>query len=279
MANDYVIYIPVYIDNPEGEKMHGGEIDASCDKLEKPLSLKEQFWNALRGDGEFDAEKWKELGVDLNIRNHDGYPAIIIAQKDGKTENTQKLVMAGADAKLTGGDQYTLLMRAASGGDMDFITWLLDNTDIDINAQDKDGDTALNEAVYHKRPQTAELLFDRGADPYILNYKGHNLWDWAKKTENQQIMGMVYKRMHPTYKNFTLTGHNSVTTTEKTPEGAVLSQTFNFKSRMVSSVVSSENGPLNAEQSRFAAMPQRIIAEAGEAMRVLHSRRRSQHSQ
>ncbi|TNE27688.1 MAG: ankyrin repeat domain-containing protein, partial [Alphaproteobacteria bacterium] len=161
------------------------EVDRDDQAVENTISIEDQFWNALRGDEEFDAEKWKELGVDLNMRNSDGYPAIVVAHKNSKTDNVKKLILSGADATLTGSDQYTLLMRAASGGDMDFITWLLDNTAIDINAQDKDGDTAVNEAVYHQKPQTASLLLDRGADPYILNYKNESLWDWAKKTENQ----------------------------------------------------------------------------------------------
>jgi len=245
--------------------------------VEKVISIEEQFWNALQDETDFDAQKWQALGVDLDIRNEDGYPAVLIAQKNNKLENVKKLITAGADAKLTGGDQYTLLMRAASGGEMSFITWLLDNTDIDINAQDKDGDTAVNEAVYHQKPKTAALLLDRGADPYILNYKKDSLWDWANKTENPQLIGMIHKRIYPMYKNFTQTGHNSITTSEKTPEGAVLSQTFNFKSRMVSTVISGANGPLSAEQSRFATLPQRTIAEAGEAMRVLHNRRSQHH--
>jgi|TARA_R110002124_G_scaffold131387_1_gene293614 hypothetical protein len=253
------------------------EVERNDQAVEETISIEDQFWNALRSDEDFDAKKWQELGIDLNMRNGDGYPAIVIAQKNDKTGNVKKLILAGADAKLTGDDQYTLLMRAASRGDMDFITWLLDNTDIDINAQDKDGDTAVNEAVYHQKPKTAALLLDRDADPYILNYKKESLWDWARKTENQELMGLVYKRMYPVYENFTQTGHNSVTTSEKTPEGAVLSQTFNFTSRMVSTVVSGPNGPLSAEQSRFSAMPQRTIAAAGNAMRILHSRRRSQH--
>lgn len=260
----------------------GGGLDdsySSDQSVESTISIEEQFWNALHGDEDFDAGKWKELGIDLDMRSSDGYPAAIIAQKCGKTENAKKLILAGADAKLTGSDQYTLLMRAASNSDTEFANWLLDNTDIDINAQDKDGDTALNEAVYHQRRETAELLFDRGADPYILNYNGKNLWDWAKKTENQQLMGMVYKRMYPAYKNFTRTGHHSVTTTEKTPEGAILSQTFNFKSRMVSTVVSGANGPISAEQSRFSTLPARTIAEAGEAMRILHDSRKQRHRQ
>lgn len=245
---------------------------------EKTLTIDEQFWEDLKTSDYFDCDTWfSDMNFTPDERDSSGYPAIVVAYKNGKTETVKELIAAGANVKATGPDQYTLLMRAASQGDLEFARWLLDNTEIDINAQDKDGDTALNEAVYHKRPETAELLFDRGADPYILNYKKENLWDWAKKTENQQLMGMVYKRMYPTYKNFTQTGHNSVTTTEKTPAGAILSQTFNFKSRMVSSVISGENGPLSAEQSRFAALPQRMIAEAGEAMRILHSRRKTQH--
>lgn len=245
---------------------------------EQPLSIEEQFWEAVKTDDGFDGDTWfSDMNFSPDERDSSGYPAIVVAYKNGRTSTVKKLLAAGADANSTGPDQYTLLMRAASQGDLEFARWLLDNTDIDINAQDKDGDTALNESVYHKRLPVAELLFDRGADPYILNYKKENLWDWAKKTENQQLMGMVYKRMYPAYKNFTRTGHHSVTTTEKTPEGAILSQTFNFKSRMVSTVVSGAIGPISAEQSRFSTLPARTIAEAGEAMRILDGNRKQQH--
>ncbi|TVQ84536.1 MAG: ankyrin repeat domain-containing protein [Micavibrio sp.] len=236
----------------------------------RELTLEERFWRDLTEKDDFDCDYYLRRGIDPDLRDSNGYPAAVVALKNEKHENVKKLLLAGADPHATGADQYTLLMRAAGKGQAGFCAWLLDNTEIDINAQDKDGDTALSEAVYHQCPKTAQLLFARGADPYILNYKGENLLDWAQGSKSQQIVGLVQKMAYPVHKGFTKTGHDSVTCSEKTPDGAVLSKTFNFSARVVSSVISSDNGIHHATETRFRDAPQHLVSKAGEALRILN---------
>ena len=248
-------------------------ITESTENIEiRELTMEERFWRDLTEKDDFDCGYYIRHGIDPDIRNQNGAPATAIAAKNGRYENVKKLLTAGADANATGADQYTLLMRAAGKGQFEFCAWLLENTDIDINAQDKDGDTALNEAVYHKRPKTAEMLLGRGADPYILNYKNESLLDWAKKSESPEIIGLVRKLAYPVLDGFTKTGHDTVTCSEKTPDGAVLSQSFNFRARIVSSVISSDKGIHHAAQTRFREAPQHLVSKAGQTLRILNRR-------
>ncbi|MGC1181973.1 ankyrin repeat domain-containing protein [Legionella sp.] len=66
----------------------------------------------------------------------------------------------------------TLIHYAVSSGNMTLIQWLIDRKQIDINAKDKSGETALDIATRQNNYEVAELLTHNGADLTIKNNNG-----------------------------------------------------------------------------------------------------------
>jgi uncharacterized protein len=102
----------------------------------------------------------------------------------------QLLADLGADPTLTNGDGSTPLMAAAGVGALDdgdeaaatddetlaALTWLLERG-ADINAVDRNGETAMHGAAYQDRPKTVRFLAARGAD--ITQWNTDNKWGWT----------------------------------------------------------------------------------------------------
>jgi ankyrin repeat protein len=100
------------------------------------------------------------------------------------------LIELGADPKLPNADDSTPLLAAAGVGAlgdgdeaagteeeaMEAARLLLD-LGADINAVDKNGETAMHGAAYQDRPKLVKLLAERGADVKVWNRK--NKWGWT----------------------------------------------------------------------------------------------------
>jgi ankyrin repeat protein len=99
------------------------------------------------------------------------------------------LVELGADPLLPNSDGATPLMAAAGLGTLapgeeagteeevhDAVELAL-KLGNDINATDKNGETAMHGAAYKSAPKIVQLLADRGAKPEIWNRK--NKWGWT----------------------------------------------------------------------------------------------------
>ncbi len=71
-----------------------------------------------------------------------------------------------------------LLMEYTRSNDLDNLQKLLkENPNIDVNTQDKEGNTAFMFAVKEDNKSIAQLLVDRGANPYIKNLRDQDIID------------------------------------------------------------------------------------------------------
>ena len=100
------------------------------------------------------------------------------------------LIELGADPKLPNADDSTPLLAAAGVGALgdgdeaagteeealEAARLLLD-LGADVNAVDKNGETAMHGAAYQDRPKLLKLLVERGADAKVWNRK--NKWGWT----------------------------------------------------------------------------------------------------
>ena len=71
--------------------------------------------------------------------------------------------------------------------DLSIIKLLIDSG-IEINAQDKNGYTALMEATISGNYETVKLLIESGADINIKNEDGKTALDWAATEEIKEVL-------------------------------------------------------------------------------------------
>jgi ankyrin repeat protein len=80
--------------------------------------------------------------------------------------------VTGADVRVRGGYERTLLHWASRGGLVDTARWLL-NHDADANAQVNDrGWTPLHVAAWNKHLEIVQMLLERHADIHARNARG-----------------------------------------------------------------------------------------------------------
>jgi serine/threonine-protein phosphatase 6 regulatory ankyrin repeat subunit B len=134
-----------------------------------------EFIHAAR-DG--DSEQMRALmadGVDVNIRDIDGNTALLIACEKGDMEIADLLIDEGASVEVRNCDERTPLMEAAKHRTMgvELVQRLYQaDPNLDLNAQDTQGETALLEAARAGEPDTVECLVQRGANINAANRRG-----------------------------------------------------------------------------------------------------------
>lgn len=129
-----------------------------------PMEL--DWWTAvLAGDGGRLRYMLRD-GIDVDIRDAEGWSALMFAALDGRVDLALPLISHGADinARSFGGFAgMTPLMIASSRGHYDFVKLLLDYT-ADFRQVGPFGGTALAFASFHGHLSVMRLLIDRGAD-------------------------------------------------------------------------------------------------------------------
>ena len=144
--------------------------------------------------------KLKEKGADLNARmtkkiavgltalNTTGATAFLLAARAGDAELMRLLASLGADPLIPTVDGATPLIAAAGLGTrspgedagtepevMEAVRVALELGN-DINAVDKNGETAMHGAAYKNLPGVVALLAAKGADPNVWNKPNKQGW-------------------------------------------------------------------------------------------------------
>jgi ankyrin repeat protein len=96
-------------------------------------------------------------GADVNHSGYRGATPLDNAAKNGKTEQVRLLLSRGADPNKTIQRGLTPLMGAAHAGDLQSIRLLLE-AGADVDAKDDEGKSALDWAVFMKRPECVATL-------------------------------------------------------------------------------------------------------------------------
>lgn len=109
-----------------------------------------------------------------------------VAASDGKLELLkQSLSLLNLTASAADESGYSLLMAASSYRQMDVLEWLLTQPNLNVNATDQDGDTALH---YAPHLEVAKFLLERAnIDSQIQNSEGKTALV-AKREELEELM-------------------------------------------------------------------------------------------
>jgi len=118
-------------------------------------------------------------GAQANARARLGWTALLVAAVKGHRETAIALLEGGAGPNAADAYGWTPLMRSVHTGHLNMVQLLLSRPDIDVNARERDGATALHIAASLGERDMVELLLKAGADPDILDARQRSAADLA----------------------------------------------------------------------------------------------------
>lgn len=131
---------------------------------------------AAMGDKTFDLDVLLKEGADVNARDSSGWTPLMYAVAGYVySDRLAKLLNSGADGKLVGKNNETLLMISALNGDFDED---LVRAGSPINAQTKDGLTALMLLAQRANPEEISDALRAGADAILKDHQGRTALDY-----------------------------------------------------------------------------------------------------
>jgi len=130
-----------------------------------------------------------EKGADINFQHREeGYTALTLASQEGHTEIVRLLVDAEAKLDIQEINGFTALIYASSYGHTEIVEILIQKgakLDIqDINFYD----TALIRASYRGHTEIVRLLLEKGADINLKNKDGKTAIDLAEDPEIKKML-------------------------------------------------------------------------------------------
>ena len=148
-----------------------------------------EFVNKVVAKGaNVNAKMTKRSNVGLSNLNTMGATPFLLAARTADAELMRMLAKLGADPLLPNSDDTTPLMVAAGvgtrspGEDAGTNAEVLEAVKVaielgnDVNAVDKNGETAMHGAAYKQVPAAAQYLLDHGAKIEVFNRKNSHEW-------------------------------------------------------------------------------------------------------
>jgi len=127
---------------------------------------------ARTGDNEVISE-FLNAGLPIDVKNHKGYTALMIATYNGQKNVVNTLIKEGANVCAQDNRGNTALMAAVFRGEFSIAKTLM-SEDCDENQQNKAGQTAVMYASLFGREELRELLIERGADINLQDKSGNS---------------------------------------------------------------------------------------------------------
>jgi hypothetical protein len=134
------------------------------------------------------------LGADVGLRDCVEWCAVHWACYRNRASALALLLDdAGALLNARGNNGWTPLIVTTYHGATECVELLLarDGDALELDAVDKDGDTALHLAAWKNHPTIAQLLLQAGADPTVRNRNGRTPLDVAQSRGHQQCKALL----------------------------------------------------------------------------------------
>jgi ankyrin repeat protein len=168
-------------------KPGGGDNDPAPDGSGNMTSL--QFVKKLVDSGaDLNARMTKKVNVGLTSLNTNGATTFLLAARTADAELMRYLASLGADPKIPNADGANAIIVAAglgtrspgedAGTESEVVEALQAALDLgnDIDAVDKNGETAMHGAAYKNLPGAVDFLAAHGANVEIWNRKNKQGW-------------------------------------------------------------------------------------------------------
>ncbi len=124
------------------------------------------MYSAIRGNSET-MMLLLEHGAEVNAAAKFGWTALMIAAAKGHAKITSILIDHGAEVNIRDVYRWTPLMRASFSGHEQAVAALLNDANIDVNAQDDNGATAMHHAATNGYAGIVKLLLEHNASSSI----------------------------------------------------------------------------------------------------------------
>ena len=151
-------------------------------------------WEFLKAVEEVDYREMRNRifkGANVNRKNKDGLPAMVIAADKGDKELIRFLLDQGVKIDATTKDRgETAAMRRASVGDLDTLNLLME-LGANINLQDRSGLTALMRAARSRKQRIVKKLLDGGADFSRADYTGKSALGYARDVRARRVIKLL----------------------------------------------------------------------------------------
>ncbi len=133
------------------------------------------------------------VGVDVNIRDVNDVPAVIVAANSGNVEAVKKLLEKGADVNARSTMYYnsTALMEIAANRDAAMAAFLIENG-ANVHLIDTFGDPAINWAAYYGDIPFVDVLVKNGASWEVESEQGTAI-EVAMKQWNDPLLAYFIK--------------------------------------------------------------------------------------
>ena len=153
-----------------------------------------ESWEFLKAVEENDRKEILERqrkGANINARNGDGLPAMILAADQGNLSLMAFIIELGVNVDgRTDERRETALMRRAEVGDTESVRFLVANG-ADPNLKDKGGETALMKGVRARRRNIVKILIEGGADVNETDYTGRTAFYYAEIARSSSILRLL----------------------------------------------------------------------------------------
>ncbi|HJZ81795.1 MAG TPA: ankyrin repeat domain-containing protein [Pyrinomonadaceae bacterium] len=141
-------------------------------------------------------------GMNVNAKDANDDTALTAAADRGDVSMVNVLIKGGADINAKGRNNWTALLLALRGDRNEVADALLNQSQLEREAETPDGMTALMLAVWHQRPDAVRRLLQLGADPNHQDKDGDAGLHGAASFGNATILGMLLDaQANPNVKN------------------------------------------------------------------------------
>ena len=118
-------------------------------------------------------QKIIDQGSNVNALNRNGETALIRACYNAQTESVKVLLENGADPNISDASGHSGILAAVHGQCTNEILKEIIACKVDLDAQNKDGRTALVLACFYRQQEAVQVLLEAGSNPNITDNNGH----------------------------------------------------------------------------------------------------------
>ncbi|MCH8861914.1 MAG: ankyrin repeat domain-containing protein [Proteobacteria bacterium] len=151
-------------------------------------------WEFLKAVEEVDYLEMRNRifkGANVNRKNSDGFPAIVIAAEKRNQKLIKFLLDQGVKINATTTERKeTALMRRAEVGDFETLSQLLD-LGADVDLRDKSGVTALMRAARNRKQRVVRRLLEAGAAVDATDFTGKSALGYARDARARRVVRLL----------------------------------------------------------------------------------------